>query len=167
MQRRNLLSFVFVAIVVGVLSSHVSAQGICSPTCVHVANVYAPATVAAGQTLTVTVTVSYAVNVVAGQGLIIAILDHTENGKPFHTTSITPGSCVSPSAESICFPPVNGSPGISHGEFTASFTLTAPNQAETWNLYVFGMVSQLNFGSPDYTVVSTNFKTVPIEVIAS
>ncbi len=167
MQRRNLLSCALIALVVVVLTSQVSAQGICSPTCVQVATIYAPTTVAVGQSLTVTVTVSYSVNVVAGQGLIIAILDHSVNGKPFHTTAITPGSCISPSAESICFPPINGSPGISHGDFTASFTLTAPNQAETWNLYVFGMVSQLNVGSPDYNVVSTNFKILPVEVTAS
>jgi len=162
MQRRNLLSCVLVALVVGVLTSQVSAQEICSPACVQVANVYAPTTVAVGQPLTVTVTVSYSVNVLAGQGLIIAILDHAENGKLFHTTAITPGSCLSPSPESICFP--STSPGNNQGDYTASFTLTAPNQAGTWNLYVFGMVSQLSLGSPDYKVVSTNFKIVPIEV---
>jgi len=161
--RRNLLACVLVALVFGVLTSHVSAQEICFSTCVQVANIYAPTTVVVGQTLTVTVTATY--NVAAGQGLIIAILDHTENGKPFHTTAITPGSCLSPSEESICFAPIN--PGISQGDFTASFTLTAPNQAETWNLYVFGMVTQLKLGSPDYSVVSTNFKIVPVEVTPS
>lgn len=165
MQHRNLFACVLVAIVVGVLTSHVSAQAMCFPTCVQVANVYAPTTVAVGQTLSITVTVTYSINMGAGQGLIIAILDHAENGKPFHTTAITPGSCFSPSAESTCFPLL--SPGSSQGDFTASFTLTAPKQAETWNLYVFGMVTQLNPGSPDYSVVSTNFKIVPVEVTPS
>jgi len=163
MQHRNLLACALVAIVALLLASNVAGQAACLPSCVHVANVYAPSTVAAGHTLTITVTVSYSLNAAAGQGLIVAILNQTENGKPFRTTANTPG-CLS-STESVCFPPV--SPGISQGDFTATFTLTAPNQAGTWNLYVFGMVSQLSLSTPDYSVVYKSLKLVQVEVTSS
>jgi len=176
---RKLVIVLLVSLVLTIAGSlvtqNVSAQVACSNplvACGKITNITAPTTIGVGQPLTVTVTVSYTVNGNAGQGVVIAILNRTENGKPFSATAVTPSSCSQPSSQAVCFVDV-GAPSPSNsvlfccqGTSTASFTLTASNQPETLNLCVFAFVTQLNLDSPSSspTILTSNFKIVPVTV---
>ena len=176
MHYRNFLSILLVALVLVVfLTGHaVLAQQPSSYT--KITSVSAPSTASLGQPVTVSVTVSYSYTV-GFQMLVISIMDQTENGYLFPTTAIS-GSCSpnppSVKSDSVCFANTSNSNcnvlaptcGGGPGSFTVSFTLTAPNQAETWNLCVFSQITQINLTSsnPPVSVVSGDLKVVPVTV---
>jgi hypothetical protein len=163
MQLRNLLTCLVVTLIVFTLvPGVVSAQEMWTA---KITKTVAPDTVVAGQPLTVSVTTSYSMNPAAGQSLFVAIEDQSEIvGKPFPATA---NSCPSRtySNESICiYAPTNSKLWV--GDFTVSFTLTAPNYATTWNLYVIAQLVQLAV-SPGWGVTRASYTILHVVVTAS
>ncbi|MGD0177869.1 MAG: zinc ribbon domain-containing protein [Candidatus Bathyarchaeia archaeon] len=156
MLRRNLLAGVVFALVLLVLVAHdVSGQMGGS---VRITQVDAPTTVAAGQTLTVTTTISYSIAPgFSGQGLMVMVLDHTgAMGNPY---AITASSC-----EGYTYPDLSIcaiSPSNPNGDLTVSFTLTAPNTpAQSFNLCVYAYVTNGNSYPPQ--VAASDSKVVKV-----
>jgi len=163
MRLRNLLTCLIVTLVVFTLvPGMVSAQETWTA---NIVKTVVPDTVVAGQTLTVIVTTSYSMNPATGQSLFVAIEDQSEIvGKPFPNIA---NSCPSRrySNESIClYAPTN--PKLSAGNFTVSFTLTAPNYATTWKLYVIAQVVQLAV-SPGWGVTRASYTILHVVITAS
>ena len=160
--RLRILAYLLVTFVVFTLVPRVvTSQGTWAA---EVVKTVAPDTVVAGQPLTVIVTVAYSMDLLAGQSLFVAIEDRNEIvGKPFPNTANTCPSQLY-SNESICiYTPKN--PKLRTGNFTISFTLTAPNYATTWNLYVITQIIQLAF-SPGWGVTRPSYAVLHVVVIA-
>jgi Rhomboid family len=130
--QRNLLSSIVVVLVLLVLVTH-DASGQFGGT-VQITQVNAPSTVAAGQSLTVIITVSYSLlsGVGLGQYVVVAVLDHTGTmGKPYPITGSSCEGYQYPN-ESIC----SITPSDAQGHLSVGFTLTAP-QAQFFYLCVY------------------------------
>lgn len=126
------------------------------PASVKITQVVAPSTVAAGQPLTVSITVHYSIYI--SVYLLIAILDHTgAMGKPYPITSSSCGGGYTYPDESICDPPTTGDTG----DVTVSFTLTAPDfQAGFFNLCIYAQAMYSNV-FPNQ-VVGSDLKVVKV-----
>jgi hypothetical protein len=136
----------------------------------RITGVNAPSSVNLGQSLTVSINATYQYNSNSNQSLFIEIADGPQGANPFPATAIT-GSCSNPAGQptSVCFANATNwctDDGSScSGFFTASFTLTAPNQTETWTFYVFGQITAHNLNQPtSYNVVTQDVKIVSITV---
>ncbi|MFI5450039.1 MAG: hypothetical protein ACHQ03_09805 [Candidatus Bathyarchaeia archaeon] len=171
MRRSTLPCFVLVVFVLATfLTGHVSAQS-GGQAFARITSVNAPSSVGLGQSLTVSVNATYQYNSNSNQSLFIEIADNAQGTNPFTATAIA-GSCSNPPAKqsvSVCFANTTNSctsGGLScSGFFTTSFTLIAPNQTETWTLYVFGQITELNLSAPpSYNVVTQDVKIVQIAV---
>ena len=134
----------------------------------NITNVDVTSYVLAGKPLIVTVTVSYSYLTISEESLLVSILNRAANGTPFPTTSSDP-SCYVPQNVSVCFAIIPNIPRdpLPQGTFTASFMLTAPSTAETWDLYVVAQIVVLNSSLTTYDVVTSESKMIPITVAAS
>jgi hypothetical protein len=96
---------------------------------IQITNVVAPASVAAGQELTVNVTISFHLQFILT--VIIAVVPSTEGGAPYPASMVSgsPFSCAV-SANSVC--DVALPFDTLQGNTTASFTFHAPDQIGTW-----------------------------------
>jgi hypothetical protein len=128
MQSRILPCFLIAFVFLLMITRSVSAQsGI-----VQITKVTAPTSVAAGQQLTVTVTISF--NLPNAQSVIVALMPFMPSlqmGYPYQVSEISgsPYSCAV-SISSVCN--VQLPIGTNQGTFTASFTLDAPNLVGAW-----------------------------------
>jgi len=129
---------------------------------VNITDVDAPSSVGIRQALTVNVSVSYSYDWASEEGLLIAILNLTNHPLPTRSRS---SSCYFSSALSMCFarPPANSS-GCCQGVFTASFTLTSPNQTEAWYLEIDAGITRLNVESSGYSILATSRQPLAIYV---
>jgi len=169
MRRSTLLSSVLVVFVLATfLTGYASAQS-GGPAFARITSVNAPSTVSSGRSLTVTVNATYQYNSNFNQSLYIEIANSSQGSNPFPATAIS-GSCSNPKGESnsVCLANTTKSctsDGSCSGSFTTSFTLTAPNQTETWTLYVFGQITEPNLNQPQsYNVVTQNDQIVQVSV---
>lgn len=159
MQSKTLIPIVLIALVLlASIPLNALAQGVVF---VQISNVNATARVTAGQPLTVSITVSYRLITANAEDLLIVLLDHTENGNPFPTTA---NSCDSTSEKSICDAQTQGTYGIAEGDYTATFTIIAP-QPKTWVIAV-AYIIQLDLGSSGYKTVASDYKVVPVTITA-
>ncbi|HYW00904.1 MAG TPA: hypothetical protein VE862_05505 [Candidatus Acidoferrum sp.] len=169
------MPIILVALALAVfLSGHIVSAQLPS-SYAKITDVSAPSGVKLGQSLIVSVTVSYSFNLNAGQSLFIAIRDHTENGNPFPATAIS-SSCSNPAGQaiSVCFASISNSSCVEYcsGNFIASFTITAPNLTEVWSLFVFAQIIQINRPGPGlnstppvyYDVVTEDLKLVHVTI---
>lgn len=171
MRRSTLLSCVLIVFVSApFLTGYVSAQS-GGQAFARITHVNASGSVGLGQSLSVSINATYQYNSNSNQSLFIEIADGPQGANPFPATAIS-GSCSNPAAGqliSVCFANTtysctNGGLSCS-GSFTTSFTLTAPNQTETWTLYVFGQIIEPNLNSPpSYNMVTQDVKIVPVTV---
>jgi hypothetical protein len=156
MQLRKLLTFLIVALVAFTLVPRAVSVSYADA---KITNVVAPNTVVAGQPVTVSITTSYSMNTMALQVLSVAIIDrpnpNSADSFPITATSC-PSSGSSSNPQSICSYAPGITNGWSTGDFTVSFTLTAPNYATTWNLYLVAEISQFGNSSP----ISSNLMSV-------
>jgi len=179
MHRVNLLSCALVGVVIVALVLHapaVSAQGIgCSPaTCVQVMSVSAPAAVSVGQQFTVNVTVAFALYVINGQSLVVAILNGSSpSGSWFPTVGSTPAPCssFSPKGETLCYVEL-GTNAMEQGDLTVSFTLAGLSQTGFTSLFAYGVVTQITPGgsgqvTSDEKSVTVNVTPTPIPEVTS
>ena len=170
MRHSTLPSFVLVVFVLATfLIGHVSAQS-GGQAFARITSVNVPSSVGLGQSLTVSINATYQYNSNSNQSLFIEIANSLQGANPFPATAIT-GSCSNPAGQptSVCFANTTNSctkGGSScSGSFATSFTLTAPNQTETWTLYVFGQITEPNLNPPpSYNEVTQDVKIVPIAV---
>ena len=131
----------------------------------HLTSIDVTSHVAADKPLIITVTASYSYLTISEESLLISILDHTENGTPFATTSTDP-SCYAPQNVSICLARIPNIPRdpLPQGTFTASFTLATPTAPETWNLCIFAQIVVPNYSTGEYIVLTSEFKVIPVTV---
>src|SRR5208282_2270126 len=170
MRRSTLPPFVLVVFVFATfLTGHVSAQS-GGQAFARITSVNAPSSVGSGQSLIVSINATYQYNSNFNQSLFIEITNSTQGANPFPATAVS-GSCSNPAGQStsVCFANTTNSCTLGgsscSGSFTTSFTLTAPNQTETWNLYVFGQITEPNLNPPpSYNEVTQDVKIVPIAV---
>jgi len=96
---------------------------------IQITNVVAPASVAAGQELTVAVTISFHLQFILT--MIIAVVPSIEGGAPYPASAVSgnPFPCAI-SANSVC--DVALPFDTLQGNTTASFTFHAPDQIEAW-----------------------------------
>ena len=120
--RRVLLILLAIAFV---SARSVSAQA----AVIQITNVAAPASVAAGQQLTVAVTISFNLQFILT--VIIAVVPSTEGGAPYPASAVSgsPFSCAI-STSSVC--DVVLPFDTLQGTTTANFTFNAPNQVGNW-----------------------------------
>jgi ribosomal protein L40E len=159
--RVNLLSCLLVGLVIVALVPHtISAEA----SSVHIKSIIAPKTIAAGQSLSVTVVVTYNVGLVGqealfGTRLVIAILDQYPNGKLLPATGLADRCALK--GLSICivnYPPFSG-------DFNSSFTLTATNQTGKWYLWVSAMVeTQPSPNSTEWAILAQDYTSFAIDV---
>ncbi len=167
MRLGKLLTCLIVTLIAFTLVSRaVSAQIVGVPTAAKITNVVAPDTVVAGQPLTVTITTSYSndywgVVSTVTQILFIGIVPHTEVGNPFPTTASSCPSQDFPN-EALCM----YNPSSSTGDFTVSFTLTAPNYATTWLVIPFAQIVQLQPGTGYSGVTNPSYVVLHVVVTA-
>jgi hypothetical protein len=160
MQSKNLLPYISVTLILLALATqNVSAQAWLHS--VQITSVVAPASVPAGQPLTVTITAAYTLDLMAPDNLVIELREHTETGNALPTTSAS-DNCYQPSTEAICYaqtvPNLDG-----QGVFSVSFALTAPNQPETWRPSALAYIVEIDVGSP-YNTVGYSFRVLTITV---
>jgi len=176
MHRFNLVSCVLVGLVIATLVPHASAQGVgCSPaSCVQVRNVSAPTAVSVGQQFTVNVSVAYALYVINGQSLVVAILNGSSpSGSWFPTVGPRPAPCnsYSPQGESLCYVQL-GTNAMEQGDLTVSFALAGLSQSGFTSLYAYGVVTQITPGgsgqvTSDVKTVTVNVTPTPIPEVTS
>ncbi|HUK28373.1 MAG TPA: hypothetical protein VLV31_08115 [Candidatus Acidoferrales bacterium] len=122
----KILLIVLVLLAIAFLSlQNVSAQA----AVIQIINVAAPSTVAAGQPLTVAVTISFHLQFILT--VIIAVVPTSEGGAPYPASAVSgsPYSCAD-STTSAC--DVVLPFDTLQGNTTASFTFNAPNQVGVW-----------------------------------
>jgi len=131
MQPRIMLACALFSLVLLLSSRNVSAQSN-SIQIIQITNVTAPASVPAGQPLTVNVTISF--KLPNAESVIVALMSFMpspQTAYPYQVTEISgsPFSC-SASISSVCN--VQLPTGTNQGTFTASFTLDAPTLVGAW-----------------------------------
>jgi len=129
MRYKILLACVLFTLILSLSSRNVSAQSTAS---VQITNVTAPASVPAGQPLTVTVAISF--KLPNSQSLIVSLMSFMpslQTSYPYQVSVISgsPFSCAV-TISSVCN--VQLPAGTNQGTFTASFTLDAPSLVGAW-----------------------------------
>ena len=158
-----LLGILVTLLTIGLIAHTAFAQGF---EMVKITNANAsPTSVTTGQSMTVTITVSFQYNSAMGEGLVIGLVDHTENGNVF---PVTYNSCDPKRTQSICFanPSSSQLPGyggsMNMGDFTASFTLNAPSTG-TYMVAIAEIV-QMNSQTQGFTTVTSDYKILPVTI---
>jgi len=131
---------------------------------VQITGVNAPATVGAGQTAAVSITVSYLLTQpLAPEGLIIALMPQTEVGNPYPILSVS-NNCQAPSNQSLCVASLTPQQFFTRNSITVSFTLKTPSTPETWQPSACALIVVWNSTSPGYTTEQSVHQTVTINV---
>jgi len=121
-----------------------------------------PSSVGAGQPLTVTVTLSYSIQSVEGEGLALMILLHTETGPAYALTSGSSNCYISSYNPQVCFITPSESNVV-----TVSVTLNAPQTVGLWKPSVVIAITSATANIGSLTVVGSTSKLLTITVTSS
>ena len=158
MQHRVILPCLVVGLVLlSLVSANVYADSL------QITSVSVPSSVGAGQALTVVVTISYFIQTMAGEGLALMILQHTEMGNAYTLTSGS-ANCYIPSYNpAVCFITASDF----QGTVTVSVTLNAPQTVGLWRPSVIVAVTSSTANMGSLTVIGSTFKVLTITVTNS
>ena len=162
MQRKILLPCLLVMLVLlALVARSVSAQ---RWDVVKITNVSAPSSVGAGQSLTVRVTVGYALQLMTLESLVVGVREHTEIGN-FYPLTVVSSNCRISLDRLLCFADTSGYPSWGGaGYLTVSLTLNAPNATGRWQPSVIVAIMQIDFQSFQYETEALDYSVLTINV---
>ena len=131
---------------------------------VKISSVSAPASVGAGQPLTIGVTVGYTLGLMATESLIVGIDNNTEIGN-FYPLIAVSSNCRLSLNQSLCFADTSGYSSWGGVEdLNVSLTLNAPHAAGSWQPSVIVAIMQIDFQSFQYETEASDYSVLFINV---